>query len=412
MQDRMPSIDSPDGLFHDGNPFTGEMGTIVTSAHLNDVQSGIQDLQTEAITLLAAAGMQPEPARKNQWLQALKALFLGRDDKARDSAALDGHPAAYFARASDQAAGLPLLFPLWCPNRTAIPAGYAPADGQPLARSLYPDAWAGIAAGNVPVATDAAWLATPTERGKFTAGDGAGTFRLPDYNGKSAGSLGAVFMRGDGALSAGADGVIQPDGIREHAHVESLASAIQVTDLDVFKSSYAGALGKAVSYSAPTVSNQYRGVTANTGSAETRPLNVTGCWVIRLFGAVVNPGAADAAQLATEVSKLGADKVPYAAFQGANQALATSGYQRLPGGLILQWGTYTYSAGTDSVTFSVTFPLAFPASCFLVAGNASGTSDFFSDVSKMTTGFSGRIFDRIGSAPVGPGSLYWYAIGN
>ena len=46
MQDRIPSIDSPDGLFHDGNPATGEMGTIVPSAHLNNVQSGIQDLQT------------------------------------------------------------------------------------------------------------------------------------------------------------------------------------------------------------------------------------------------------------------------------------------------------------------------------------------------------------------------------
>ena len=343
MQDRMPSIDSPDGLFHDGNPFTGEMGTIVTSAHLNDVQSGIQDLQTEAITLLAAAGMQPEPARKNQWLQALKALFLGRDDKARDSAALDGHPAAYFARASDQAAGLPLLFPLWCPNRTAIPAGYAPADGQTLARSLYPDAWAGIAAGNVPVATDAAWLATPTERGKFTAGDGATTFRLPDYNGKSAGSLGAVFMRGDGTLSAGTDGVIQPDELRSHVHT------IPYGNLQFPISSSSG------------TSLAYAGVgqmtgTSSVGGAETRPLNVTGCWVIRLFGAVVNPGAADAAQLATEVSKLGADKVPFAAFQGANQLLAGSGYQKLPGGMILQWGSVGAHVGTAVVTFPVAFP--------------------------------------------------------
>ncbi|GAB2897475.1 hypothetical protein GCM10027202_26680 [Microvirgula curvata] len=356
MQDRMPSIDSPDGLFHDGNPFTGEMGTIVTSAHLNDVQSGIQDLQTEAITLLAAAGMQPEPAQKNQWLQALKALFLGRDDKARDSAALDGHPAAYFARASDQAAGLPLLFPLWCPNRTAIPAGYAPADGQTLARSLYPDAWAGIAAGNVPVATDAAWLATPTERGKFTAGDGAGTFRLPDYNGKSAGSLGAVFMRGDGELSAGADGVIQGDELKSHKHETVDTSNFLLTNFPAFGKSGITRTGAAYA----TTFNGETTLTAAVGGAETRPLNVTGCWVIRLFGAVVNPGAADAAQLATEVSKLGADKVPYAAFQGANQSLTTGGYQRLPGGLILQWGTLTTTSAADS---SITFPVAFPTAC-------------------------------------------------
>ena len=356
MQDRMPSIDSPDGLFHDGNPFTGEMGTIVTSAHLNDVQSGIQDLQTEAITLLAAAGMQPEPARKNQWLQALKALFLGRDDKARDSAALDGHPAAYFARASDQAAGLPLLFPLWCPNRATIPAGYAPADGQTLARSLYPDAWAGIAAGNVPVATDAAWLATPTERGKFTAGDGASTFRLPDYNGKSAGSLGAVFMRGDGEQSAGTDGVIQGDEIKSHKHETVDTSNFSLTNSLVFGKSGITRTGAAYA----TTINGETTLTAAVGGTETRPLNVTGCWVIRLFGAVVNPGAADAAQLATEVSKLGADKVPFTAFLGANQSLASSGYQKLPGGLILQWGTLTTSASADS---PITFPIAFPTAC-------------------------------------------------
>ena len=305
--------------------------------------------------------------------------------------------AAFVNDALSKAAGLPLLFPLWCPNRTAIPAGYAPAAGQPLARSLYPDAWAGIAAGNVPVATDAAWLATPTERGKFTAGNGSTTFRLPDYNGKSAGSLGALFMRGDGTLSAQTDGVIQPDDFRSHFHIYGNYSSTTAT-LAVGPTSNPGTFASSSS--------------GSTGGAETRPMNVTGCWVIRLFGAVVNPGAADAAQLATEVSKLGADKVPFAAFQGANQSLASNGYQKLPGGLILQWGTYTYSAGTDSVVFSVTFPLAFPGACFVVTGNASGTSDFFSDVSKTTTGFSGRIFDRIGSAPVGPGSLYWYAIGN
>ncbi|WP_158537478.1 phage tail protein [Microvirgula sp. AG722] len=402
MQDRMPSIDSPDGLFHDGNPFTGEMGTIVTSAHLNDVQSGIQDLQTEAITLLAAAGMQPEPARKNQWLQALKALFLGRDDKARDSAALDGHPAAYFARASDQAAGLPLLFPLWCPNRAAIPAGYAPADGQTLARSLYPDAWAGIAAGNVPVATDAAWLATPTERGKFTAGDGAGTFRLPDYNGKSAGSLGALFMRGDGALSAGADGMIQGDAIRNIVG--------EYCD-DIFRRS-SRATGPFVEGTQATTT----GAGGSTGASyslkfdasrqvptapENRPLNVTGCWVIRLFGAVVNPGAADAAQLATEVSKLGADKVPWTAFQGS---LVTNGYRRLPGGDIEQWGSVSVPGGTQ---VTVTFPIAFPSALFNVqvtrdglAGNAPTVNPPF-DTTRCAI-FNGSTTTQI---------LYWRAIG-
>lgn len=46
------------------------------------------------------------------------------------------------------------------------------------------------------------------------------------------------------------------------------------------------------------------------------------------------------------------------AYKGANQSLTVSGYQRLPGGLIVQWGT-TASAATDVQT-TVTFPIAFP----------------------------------------------------
>ncbi|RAS14970.1 hypothetical protein DFO50_10838 [Microvirgula sp. AG722] len=309
MHPPMSTIDTPDGLFHDGNPATGEAGTLVTATHLNAVQSSILDLQAEAVAMLAAAGLQPEPARKDQWLQALTALFLSRDGKARDSAALDGHPASYFAKAGEQSGGLPLLFPLWCPNRATIPAGYAPADGQWLSRGLYPDAWTAISAGNVPITSEAAWLSAASERGKYTAGDGASTFRLPDYNGKSAGSPGAVFLRGDGASSAGIAGVIQTDEIRAHDHPVNAAAGSVTTRIGLLnQAGGAGALGGG--------SRTYE-----AGGAETRPLNVTGCWVIKLFGAAVNPGAADAAQLATEVAVLRASKAERQDVLGAGYLL-------------------------------------------------------------------------------------------
>lgn len=50
-------------------------------------------------------------------------------------------------------------------------------------------------------------------------------------------------------------------------------------------------------------------------------------------------------------------KVALAEFTGANQSLAQSGYQKLPGGLIVQWGiTTTNAAGTSVVTFPISFP--------------------------------------------------------
>ncbi|AVO53639.1 phage tail protein [Ectopseudomonas mendocina] len=212
------------------------------------------------------------------------------------------------AGASD--ASIPLFMAQWWPNRASIPAGYAPADGQLLSRATFPDAWAGIQAGNVPSVADATWLSTATERGKYTAGDGSTSFRLPDYNGKAAGSLGAVFMRGDGALSAAVAGAIQASQMMDHRHATAEFTA--------------GRLGNSTAATGPSQSGL--GVTSNdtnvrelmlTSSAvyagahgapsvgaETRPLNVTGCWIIKIFGSVTNPGSADAAQLASDYAAL------------------------------------------------------------------------------------------------------------
>jgi hypothetical protein len=46
-------------------------------------------------------------------------------------------------------------------------------------------------------------------------------------------------------------------------------------------------------------------------------------------------------------------------FTGSNQSLASSGYQKLPGGLIMQWGISS-SIGPDG-TETITYPTAFPS---------------------------------------------------
>lgn len=63
--------------------------------------------------------------------------------------------------------------------------------------------------------------------------------------------------------------------------------------------------------------------------------------------------------------------VKYADFTGANQSLGSSGYQKLPGGLIIQWGTYFVGANTS---VSATFPIAFPNAC-LFATTSGGRVD-------------------------------------
>ena len=58
-----------------------------------------------------------------------------------------------------------------------------------------------------------------------------------------------------------------------------------------------------------------------------------------------------------------------------NQLLATNGFQKLPGGLLLQWGATT-SSGTTANNATATFPTAFPTSVLTVfatvVGSASG----------------------------------------
>ncbi|MBV2205888.1 MAG: phage tail protein [Pseudomonas sp.] len=196
----------------------------------------------------------------------------------------------------------------WEASRNNIGDGGVAADGQTLSRATYPDAWSAINAGKVPVVDDAEWLSDPTKRGCFSRGDGSTTFRLPDYNGKFAGSLGAVFLRGDGELSVGENGRIQLDEFRAHNHYE----AVRINP-DIDGAGGYDALGKTVGVPSTQVYGRLtfpmsatHGNTSTTGGSETRPINVTGCWVIKLFGAVVNVGSADAAQLASDYANLAA----------------------------------------------------------------------------------------------------------
>ena len=62
------------------------------------------------------------------------------------------------------------------------------------------------------------------------------------------------------------------------------------------------------------------------------------------------------------------------AFQGSNQNLAANGYQRLPGGVILQWGTT--AALALNATQVVTLPIAYPTANVFVGtiGNTNSAT--------------------------------------
>lgn len=211
---------------------------------------------------------------------------------------------------------------VWIPQRKSIGVGRIAADGQLVKRELYPDLFNEVANGNLPVVSESDWNKYPEQRGSYTLGDGITTFRVPDYNGKSSGSMGRVFLSGDGSGSAKVNGVIQQDYLRFHTH------PLQ------FHPSQPG-LGQ--TFSTNGGNNQTRGLYLNnpggfsedpvkgiellgsthlggatgrriedpyTNGDETNPRNVTGCYVIIGAGKALNAGSLNALALAQEVERL------------------------------------------------------------------------------------------------------------
>jgi len=93
------------------------------------------------------------------------------------------------------------------------------------------------------------------------------------------------------------------------------------------------------------------------------------------------------------------------------QSLGTSGYQKLPGGLIIQWGS-----GLLTTASTVSFPIAFPTACL----NVQVTPDSSTSVGVEAAGarllttttftFDGVIFSG-GTPSASNLTAYWFAIG-
>lgn len=109
-------------------------------------------------------------------------------------------------------AAVPLGSNIWVDcNRGAVADGWVPRDGQLIDRAFAPEFVADLLAGKYPVVTEAVWWDGWENRGKYTLGTNGTNFRIPDTNGKQAGSK-APFLRGDGYDTA--IGKVVGDAIR------------------------------------------------------------------------------------------------------------------------------------------------------------------------------------------------------
>lgn len=137
------------------------------------------------------------------------------------------------------------------------------------------------------------------------------------------------------------------------------------------------------SYVQGSDSKVYKCIANNTNTDPTNPANAAFWEEAFASKAAYDALAADVTALETQMgdgsgvtnpvawrSALGvsptSDTVIDADFTGANQSLGTSGYQKLPGGLIMQWGRWSATDADSSTT--ITFPIAFPTGVLNLSG--------------------------------------------
>jgi hypothetical protein len=282
----------------------------VPSVHLDDFVHSDEKGASGGVATLGADGK----VTPTQLPNAVDAIPMSQRGTAGGVATLDGGGKVPMPQ-------LPSIGPAvgsvaWWPLRRSIPAGQIPADGQTVSRATYPDLAAMVIAGSLPVVTEAQWIGDPLKRASYTLGDGATTIRLPDLNGLSDGSIGRVFLSGDGALSGGANGLIQRDALQNIAgsldigwgrNIARMVANPSGNTTGPFRSVVDGGNGYLVEGSQRIASDYASSYTFDASrvartATETRPTNVAGCFVIQAFGVVTNPGSVDAAQLATNLA--------------------------------------------------------------------------------------------------------------
>ncbi|EFD2044642.1 tail fiber protein [Escherichia coli] len=168
MQNLMPPVNTPDQLFHDGDPTQGIEGTIVYAEHMNNQQGAIRDLQQEVINVLSEVGISPDPKKQSQLAEALS-LYVGEkvpdasltkkgivqlssatDSDSEEQAATPKAIKALAKKITElQGTALPVGTPIPWPS-DSVPSGYALMQGQSFDKGSYPKLATAYPSGIIP----------------------------------------------------------------------------------------------------------------------------------------------------------------------------------------------------------------------------------------------------------------------
>ena len=96
----------------------------------------------------------------------------------------------------------------------------------------------------------------------------------------------------------------------------------------------------------------------------------------------------------------------------AGSSKTQNGYQKLPSGVILQWGTVDYASNPGEAPVDVVFPLVFPTSCLNVtATRKSPASNDGGGTVSIVSYSSGSVRFQLNTWGYGATGFTWFAIG-
>lgn len=260
------------------------------------------------------------------------------------------------------------IIPFW--GNTA-PVGYLPCNGQTVNSGTFPD------------------LVTFLGGGSSQA--------LPDLRGE--------FLRGwDNGR-----GVDVGRAIKTAQSSQNLSHTHDIMRMAAFSGNTSGAQSSAiVADNGVQVPTTVSGVIFSSGGNESRPRNISVLYCMKAYGALVNTSTANIGNVLTELSQT-------AKITQFDSSLGSNGYQKLPNGMIMQWGNTATVAGSITVTLPITFPVAnlmAMASESGAAGWNSSVLSVYGTHTKTVSNFGIKNLSWNGSSfSASAGAVCWIAIG-
>jgi hypothetical protein len=177
--------------------------------------------------------------------------------------------------------------------------------------------------------------------------------------------------------------------------------------------SYSGSLintgGASFTITLPPTASIYKGFTVGFYSSSSGVVTIARNGTQLLFnGIVAGAGSANYALGSGQSIEFTFDGVNWIAMGGTGSAsLSTNGYQRLPSGLILQWGALFNTTLSANGSHSISFPISYPTSWL----SANAISAFSAGVNGVYSLYLSQITNT-GCLLVSDNSTEWSQVGN